>query len=156
MFLTKVNGESLYWSAGRRAVFVTRKGRLVKTAGLPANLVETRYLSDDVLSIIVNESETLSGEGGAFRRLVDMTPPDRYDVMIGSTFVHAGRESIEISELRFDTELFVERCEAREMEWRFENHFWIGRKDGVVWRSVQHVHPSIPTIELQVLKPPAV
>jgi hypothetical protein len=96
-------------------------------------LTETRYLDDDVLDGIVNEGKTFDGESGGFRRLVDMTPPDRYGVMIGSTFVHAGRERIEISELHFDTELFVERCEAKGMAWRFENRFWIGRDDGDLW-----------------------
>lgn len=123
----------------------------MKTAGLNANLKRTSYIVKDPLSKKINDiSKT---KLTSFSRIVDLAPPDRYGVRLDSSFDYVGRERIEIVELDFDTHLVVERCAAAEFDWRFENTYWIGVEDGLVWKSIQHVHPDVPPVELQLLKP---
>lgn len=123
----------------------------MKTAGLTANLKRTSYIVKDPLSKEINELNKTKLTN--FSRIVDLTPPDRYGVRLNSTFDYVGREKIEIVELAFDTHLVVERCVAAEFDWKFENSYWIGAEDGRVWKSIQHVHPDVPPVELQLLKP---
>lgn len=132
---------------------MTQRGRLTKTVGFPVNLIKTDYVNDDPLTSIIKLRDKADVGGRSFSRVVDMAPPDRYGVTITSEFEFEGREEIEILELRFDTLKFVERCRAPAMDWTFENEFWVGREDGVVWKSVQHIHPDMPKIGLDVLKP---
>lgn len=151
ILLGQIDGSRLYWYAGKKGLFVTEGGRVVETAGLPANLRRTAYLDKDPLTQIINGKN--KGKVGDFRRIVDMSPPDNYGVVIVSELAADGIETIEISGLTFETAVFVETCKAPEIEWSFENKYWIGREDGIIWRSIQHLHPNVPSIRLQVLKP---
>ena len=130
-----------------------RGGRVTKTVGLAANLTKTAYVNDDPLTNIIKLKEKAPISSQVFNRVVDMTPPDRYGITISSTFELEGSEEIEIVELRFDTLRFVERCEAKGMDWSFENTYWVGRADGIIWRSVQHIHPDVPEFQFDILKP---
>ena len=149
----KVDGQRLHWFVGKKGALITVGGRVTKTVGFPSNLIKTEYINEDPLGNIVNLKERAEINDKLFNRVVDMAPPDRYGVTIASTFELEGREEIEILDLRFDTLRFIERCRAQELDWNFENRYWVGRSDGVIWRSVQHIHPELPEFELDVLKP---
>lgn len=152
MILGRVEGQELHWISADRVVFVTRHGRLVRTAGLPANLKGTRLVDLDPLEALDNGQRS----AGPFRRLVDLAPPDNYGIMITSSFESLGQESVVIAELLFDTEVFRERCTARDFDWTFENRYWVDPDSGLIWKSIQHIHPDIPRVELELLKPPGV
>lgn len=151
ILLGKVNGDRLVWFAGRKGVFVTERGRLVQTAGLPGNLLRSAYLDTDPLGTIINLNA--QEKPALFRRLVDMTPPDNYEILISSTFHRDTTERIEIAELAFDTIVYVEKCRSKVLDWKFENRYWVGARDGVIWQSQQYVHPTLPPVRLQILKP---
>lgn len=151
--LGRVDEDEKYWYSANKTVIVTRSGRVIKTAGLPKNLIKTRFLGTDPLVNISKLQIKKTENGKSARRLVDMAPPDNYGVVIDSVIESAGAREIEIAELRFDTELFVERCRAATLDWAFENQFWVDRKDGIVWKSIQHIHPDLPALELQLLRP---
>ena len=82
-----------------------------------------------------------------------MAPPDNYGIVIVSELRREGSETIEIADIKFDTTVYVEECRAKELDWSFENKYWVGRENGIIWRSVQHLHPNVPAVNLQVLKP---
>lgn len=132
-------------------MLVTVGGRLVRTAGLPANIGATKLLDADPLT------KPMGRTGGeprrSLRRLVDLAPGDHYGVMITSTSKILGPEVIEISELKFDTVAILERCHARGLNWTFDNKFWVEAETGLVWKSIQHIHPEVPPAELELLKP---
>ena len=150
--LGRADEGELHWFSADRTVLVTRYGRVVRTAGFPANIRNTRLLDDDPLPKIVSGPLSTA----TFRRLVDLTPTDRYGILITSSLEALGPETIEIAELHFDTEVYFETCTAREFDWSFENQYWVDPKNGLTWKSVQHIHPDIPPIELELLKPPSV
>lgn len=151
--LGRVDEGKKYWYSGNKGVIVTQYSRVVKTVGLPLNLLKTQFLGVDPLINISERKIKDVANGKSARRLVDMAPPDNYGVVIDSVFESAGPREIEIVELRFDTELIVERCRAATLGWTFENKFWVDRKDGIVWKSIQHTHPDLPAMELLLLKP---
>jgi hypothetical protein len=152
IILGRIRGEELHWFSADRAVFVTRRGRLIRTAGFPANLRNTRLMDDDPVASLGNKKPP----AGSFRRLVDLVPANDYGILITSKLEAFGPQTIEIAELRFDTEVFREDCAARELDWKFQNWYWVDPKNSLIWKSTQHIHPDIPPVELELLKPPAV
>ena len=50
-----VDQKELSWFSANRVVFVTREGRLVRTAGLTANLKHTQLIDEDNLGLIHDE-----------------------------------------------------------------------------------------------------
>ncbi len=89
------------------------------------------------------------------RRLFDIDEPKRYSIMVGSRFVDLGPQAVVIAELEWDTRHIRETCRAREIDWRFENDYWVDRQYGLIWKSVQHFHPDMPPVVMELLKPPA-
>ncbi len=150
--LRRVDQKELSWFSANRIVFVTREGRVVRTAGLAANLKHTQLIDEDNLGLIHDELHPT----GSMRRVVDLGPPDRYGLLITSSLESLGPSSIEISELQFDTLHFRETNWARDLDWTFENLFWVDPGSGIVWKSTQYIHPDIPPLELELLKPLAI
>ncbi len=132
---------------------MTRDGRLVQTAGLRGNLRRSRLLDDDPLAKLGTGVQSASA--ATMRRLFDLDEPNRYGIMIGSRFEDLGPEAVVIAELEWDTRHIRETCRAREIKWRFENDYWVDRQYGLVWKSVQHFHPDMPPVVMELLKPPA-
>ena len=93
--------------------------------------------------------------GTELRRLMDFDQPRRYGLMIASGFQDLGPEPVVIAELEWDTRHVRETCRAREIDWSFENDYWIDRQHGLVWKSVQHFHPDMPPVVMELLKPPS-
>ena len=147
--LGRADGFNLHWFAADRTVMVTRHGRLVRTAGLPFNLKGTRLLGDEPLTTMGRRREGVP----PYKREIDLAPPNRYGVIIDATVEELGPETIEISELSFETVAYRESCRARDMDWKFTNFYWVSPSNGLLWKSLQHAHPEIPAIELQLLKP---
>lgn len=152
LILARYDGKDLHWVSTDFAVLVTRGGRLVRTVGFAQDLLETRFFGADPLSRVPQDPEAAMAPA---RRRIDIRPPDRYGVLVESRLRHLGDERIEIKELVLDTALYAESNRAGGLDWTFENHYWADRRTGVIWRSVQHAAPSLPPIDIRILKPAA-
>jgi hypothetical protein len=128
----------------------TRKGRIVKSAGLPETLANTIFVGPD--PIITRGANQWDAPVPA-RRFVDIEPGAHYGITIASTIERIGVEEIEILGRRHQTILLRERAYAAHLDWSFENYFWLDMETGFVWKSIQHVTPSLPPIEIETLKP---
>jgi len=151
LVLGRYDGEDLHWISANRAVLVSRHGRLVKTVGLPKNLLATQAIGTDPVAAGL---QRISGEVSAIR-LIDIGPDNHFQVPIHSTYQRVQEETIDILELEFRTLHVQERSVARTLKWEFVNDFWADRHTGFIWRSIQHVAPDLPPIEMEVLKPAA-
>ena len=151
LVLGRYDGPDLHWISGDRAVIVTRGGRVVKTAGLPENLKDTRAFGDDPVASGLHRIETPV----SFVRYVDIDRGRRYGLPIHSSFELVGKERITIVEVEFETVLVREINEARTINWDFENLYWADAFDGFVWKSRQHIARSYPAVDIEVLKPAA-
>jgi len=149
LVLRRYDGGDLVWVSSDSVAFATRRGRLVKTAGLPADLKRTEFVEPDPVATGLQELEGDSKIG----RFIDLEPGAHYGIPVESTFARAGEETIEILERTYDTILVNERNVAPLLEWEFENQYWVAKDSGFVWRSMQHFAPGWPPIELEILKP---
>lgn len=150
LVLAEQDGEELRWLSADKAMLVTRRGRIVRTAGLTGDLSGTRFPSGDVLGRVPPD---LSGV--PFERLIDLKSQFRYGMPVLSRFASEGPETIEILERRHDTVRVIESCHCPQLDWHFRNIWWIDPQTGFVWKSLQWVTKEMPVFEVAVLKPAA-
>ncbi len=139
----------LLWISADAAALVTREGRVVKTAGLPENLRNTRFANDDPVAMGLHtlQDQMIS------RRTIDLDLGNNYGVDLVCEFQVEGQRDVEITEIVFQTILVRERCSARTLNWSFTNLYWVDPADGFVWRSRQHIARSFPPVVIETLKP---
>jgi len=151
LILASQTGGELLWTSADRIAIMTRNGRIVKTGGLRWNLFATSFPTPDPLSAN-SASATL---GGATYRTVDFNDVSRFAVRVQGQLTPAGPQTISILGSELSTIALIEQCRADDLDWEFQNLFWIDAESGFVWKTVQFIHPNEPPITIEVLRPPA-
>ena len=152
MILAFVQPDGLHWVSADRALLVTRGGRVVKTAGFPENLRDTRFVGEDP----VNKSLHRLEQTTTFQRTLDFDIDRYFGLTTHSTFEPIEQQTMTIVELEFTLTLVRERVQATTINWDHENFYWVDVFDGFVWKSRQHIARSFPPVDIEILKPPAV
>ncbi|MDE2163056.1 MAG: YjbF family lipoprotein [Alphaproteobacteria bacterium] len=136
----------LLWTSNVGVAISTRDGRIVRTAGLAKNLggYEPRG--------------SWSGENGVqtVRWQADFPDLSLYSVSIRCQDHPAGDEMIVILGKDIHTRRIDEVCtsDGSRLDWAFDNTYWLDPSSGLVWRSIQHIHPDFDAIETEILRPP--
>jgi len=134
------------WTSASHIAITTRNGRIIRTVGLGHDLggYELRIASPG------------KDSGQTLRWQADFPDLKLYSVLIVCQERQSGAETIvilgqDIQALRVD-----ESCasEGGSLDWSFKNRYWIDPANGLVWRSIQHVHPQLDAIETEILRPP--
>jgi len=146
---TDAGGDRMWTSKSKIAV-TTRNGRIVSTAGLDRNLNWITFGggADPILG---------AAQGGPPRqsvRLADYWDLNRYSMPLRCVTVSRGADTITILGKSIAVTRIEENCESEALDWSFTDTFWVG-SSGLVWKSLQHVHPDFDPIEIEVLRPPA-
>jgi hypothetical protein len=140
-----MGGQRLWTSAAKIAI-TTKDGRIVRTAGFEHNL-----------GGYGPQGDTLGKDGGrTLRWQADFPDLSLYSVPIVCRDRPAGDETIVILGKDVHTRRIDESCanEGSELDWSFDNTYWLDPASGLVWRSIQHVHPRLDAIETEILRPP--
>lgn len=148
LVLAKVDQGELHWMSADRGVFVTRNGRLVRTVGMPENLVGTEFLGADFFE----EPGVPSTSSPPRKRLIDIAPGNRFGMVVEASLSLGPKEVITINKHQYETVRLMERCVVPQLSWEFQNVYWVDGK-GMVWKSVQRTVPGAPAIEMEVTKP---
>ena len=154
--LATVEGRMLQWVSADRVTFVTQDGRLLRTHGLPRDLVATRWLptpDEDPLRAFAQTGVLPSR--GVYRE-IDLGHADEHGIAVESHFEAGKDETIVIQGREHATRRIDEIAIMRAWRWETRNSFWVDPQSGQVWRSVQQYCPEMPPIEFEVLKPAAV
>ena len=140
------SGQSLWTSAAKFAI-TTKDGRIVRTGGLDKNLGGLTPLSDG------RDKDGV----GTVRWQADFPDLGLYSVTIVCQDRSAGDETIIILGSDIRTRRIEESCvsQDRNLDWSFHNTYWLDPSNGLVWRSVQHVHPGLDAIQTEILRPPS-
>jgi hypothetical protein len=150
MLLGRMAGQDLHWVSSNRVALITRRGRLVKTVGMPQDLRDMRMLGEDPLA----QGPHRLNQPVSYARALNLERPEYYELLVDSVLTPVGPRRITILEIEFDTVLLTERNSARTINWRFENQFWVDPEDGFVWKSAQHIGREVPVLNIEVTKPP--
>jgi hypothetical protein len=142
------NGERL-WTSKAKVAVTTRRGRVVRSAGLPRNIDTVEFRGEDPILDVA--------KGGPSRETIrysDFWDLNRYSIPLRCVAVSRGPEAVVILGKSIATVRVDESCESSDIDWTFTDSFWVG-SSGMVWKSIQHYHPDYDPIELEVLRPPA-
>lgn len=149
LVLSRAEGEDLHWVTADKVVLVTRRGRLIKTAGLAAaNLSDTRTLDPDPLS----QPELWNTER-QWRRSVDFRSNGEFGITLVAKWRPEGFEEIATFRGPRRALRVRERCEGPGAGWTLDNTFWLDSATGTVISSVQHITPDSLPLRLEILKP---
>ncbi len=139
-----MGGQRLWTSAARIAI-TTESGRIVRTEGFTHDLGSYVPIGD-------------AEENGArtVRWQADFPDLKLYSILILCRDKQVRDETIVILGKDIHTRRIDESCssESSQLDWSFENTYWVDPANGFVWRSIQHVHPQLDAIETEVLRPP--
>jgi len=148
LVLGRTDGADLHWISNTREVIVTRRGRLVKTYGMPDDLKDTRFLTNDP----VGEPIAALTPDPTCTRMIDIEPRHIDGIVIRSRFENAGSEELTILEAKLPTEIWIESNDAPDLGWSFTNRYWVDARSGFVWKSRQYLSPRLPPLEMIVYR----
>ncbi len=143
--------HSKLWTAGKTVALQTDDGRIVRTSGLAHNL---SGVSGD-LGAAVSPLDALRQHGGKRILLYDFADLNAYSVKTVCRMGTLGSENIQILGKAIPTTRVEESCRADALGWSFVNTYWVGAKSGMVWKSVQYIHPRLESVSTEILRPPA-
>ena len=150
--LESVDGRDHRWLTGDPIAIVTRGGRILSTAGFPDDLSATRPAGPDPV------------DGGLHRltkptpavRIIDLRRDRVFDQRVDCMLKPRGRTRIEILGVERQVVKVKEKCRAKRIYWSFTNVYWADVETGRVWRSRQYIHPRMPALTIDVLRPSSV
>ncbi len=151
LILASQTDDDFLWTSADRIALVTKNGRIVETGGLRWNLSDTVFRYPDPLAKEPNGSISIN----PVVRSLDFADIRRYEVRIEGRFERLGMQQINILGSTLSTVALTEHCTSQDMDWEFQNWFWIDSDSGFVWKSVQWVHPNQEPITVEVLRPPS-
>lgn len=142
--------HSQLWTAGKLMALQTDDGRIVRTSGFTNNL---SGVSGD-MGAAVSPLDALHRRDGERTLLYDFADLNAYSIKTVCRAAPHGHENIEILGKAIPTERVEETCRADALDWSFTNTYWVGEKSGMVWQSIQHIHPRMGPISTEILRPP--
>lgn len=149
MVLAANNGNDLLWTSSSKLVLSTNNGRITRAIGF----------GNDLTGFTAGTGDMFANMPAVWAKLrhvtwmADFAQQGLYSVEISCVDSPAGNEVIQILGQAIQTLRVDESCEARQIDWRFINHFWVDPETGSVWRSVQYVNPKLDPIMIEVLRP---
>lgn len=139
------DGVQRLWASGQKVMIATtRAGQIQRTVGLGNNLTW----------MIPSGS---SGGNPAARRstwTADFADLGVYAATIQCDAIASANVQISILGNRIATRRTNVRCVAPQLNWSFQNAYWTDLQTDLVWKSIQHVHPKLDPIEIEILRPP--
>jgi len=137
-------GDELVWTSSAKITIVTQEGRIVRTIGL----------QHDLESLSLREGLAVGLEPGtASTWIMSFHDPDKSSAMLSCRVISAESEIITTLQRRVPVTRIDETCSSADLQWHFENHYWIDPATRLMWRSEQHTHPKLKIIRTEVLRP---
>lgn len=142
---SKTSNEDVHWVAADYSLYVTRHGRIVKTANLPINRMgfESRH-QDPIWQI----QQGLPFNTEVYYE-VDFQPGNFFATPFRATFEFDGTETLEILGETFETDRYVERFKSEKLYWEEANYFWFDKGTGKLRQTLQFVDPKTPAFLTQ-------
>lgn len=153
LVLAEAQGEELSWVSANRVQIVTYRNRVIRTTGLKSDFARTALESPDLWDRY-DPATRGAGEGQSLRT-VAIEPGRQPPAQVQSGFEVEGEEQIAIHGERIDTLRVRERIDVPAWRWQATNTWWLSREGRIAWRSIQHLTPDQPPLNLEILKRPA-
>ncbi|OLQ76102.1 lipoprotein YmcC precursor [Photobacterium proteolyticum] len=147
---TSQQAKQLKWMSSDNGMLVTESGRLVKTLNLPqGNLIETISSQPDPLALGLHLPSTPT----TWQRKIDWQPGYHYGYTLQSEFTRQKNTVIIVNEKPIEALHFTEIVTVSSLSIEYQNDFWLYPQTGKVLKSKQKLAPSLPYVEITLLKP---
>lgn len=138
------------WVTGKQLAIVTRRGRIVRTAGLENNL--TKLTADEGTDF--SPIDIARGQTSRSRWTVQLDDLGFSEASMECSAHAVRREPVVSLGKKVDTERVEEQCSSPALRWAFTNVYWVSPTTGLVWKSIQNVHPKGDPLTTELLRPP--
>lgn len=145
MILESILRGQYVWVSADGVYLVTKDGRIIRSSGLPNNLLRIESSSFSWEDIIYADQSYIS--------YYSFLNPSLNNLKVKSSSRLAGTT---IEDLVFEDKelrLIVENVVSETIGWNKENKFWVD-ETGFVWKSIQHISPKLPPIYIEITKRP--
>jgi hypothetical protein len=146
--LATQNHDTCLWTSSVHFAIETEAGRITRTAGLLHNMSQGPFRGSDPL-----KSASLSAGGGCDYQ-IDLPDRNVYQSIIRYTMDAPTPAAITILGAKLSVLHAVEHASCAQLDWQFDNEYWIDSKTGFVWQSRQTIHPDLGAVETAVFRPP--
>lgn len=150
LVLASRSGGTGVWTSASHIALEIAFGRILRSAGLPQNLSGTTFSGPDPLA----GGFANLREPAKTARALDFEDRNAYGITVDSVIDPAGRDPVDVLGTRIPCMHAVEHCSAPALSWNFTNEYWASAETGLVWRSVQTIHPDLPALEIVLFRPP--
>jgi hypothetical protein len=150
LLLATQTGRSTVWTSALHIALEMQSGRILRTAGLTENLSGTTFSGPDPLDAGLQNLRMAAPA----KRSLDFTDRNAYGIAVNSTVEPAGSAVVDILGTRIACVHAIEHCTCPAFGWNFSNEYWASVHNGLVWRSVQSIHPDFDPLEIELLRPP--
>jgi len=140
----------LKWMSSDKGMLVTENGRVVKTLNLPqGNLIDTSSSQPDPITLGLHLPSTPT----SWQRSIDWLPGYHYGYTLRSEFTRQKDVVILSNDTPIEALHFTETVTASSLDIEYQNDFWLHPITGKVLKSRQKLAPSLPYVEITLLKP---
>jgi hypothetical protein len=138
--------EDIY-TLGYQVSVVLRRGRVIRTQGLVADMLGGRWEGEDIIRTALRSPGPVSG-----KRWMETNHRGIGTREAWCTARVVGEETVTILETPIATRHVQEDCRVPELKWEFTNHFWLAPSGSQIWLSVQHVHPRANPLVIETFR----
>jgi hypothetical protein len=150
LLLATETGRSTVWTSALHIALEIQSGRILRTAGMTQNLSGTTFSGADPLDAGLQSLHTPAD----VNRSLDFSDLNAFGIAVNSTIEPTGIAAVDILGTSITCVHAVEHCTSPTLNWNFTNEYWASQHSGVVWRSVQSIHPNFDPIEIELLRQP--
>lgn len=136
----------LKWVSADKTMIVTENGHIVKTIGLQIPNLAGVY--GRIPAYSTAEENTLSIN---YSLSYDWSDHYRYGFPAKVTRLYQGKQTLTTPISKTATRIYIERVNFPSLSESVENQFWVN-DNGQVVKTLQHLGPQMPPIELTILK----
>lgn len=145
MALAFIENSQYKWLSQDKAMFITENGRLVRTVGLPHNLIYVSNLSNDPLKIPLENNSNSQWD-----RVIDTEFGD-FGTQLSSQTSIVSNELLLVQQEEFVTTKYIELVRYQSAvngDNVWTNTFWFHRESGQLLKSSQKASSQSETIEI--------
>lgn len=148
IILGQILNDQFFWYSSEKEVLITHYGRIIRSYGLKHNIWGLRASQNDVFKAGLHTIQKPLQQTFT----LDLDRKAKQNLRAIATYSLVKHESITIYDINYDTVKISEKVYIKDINWYYENFYWVDQKTGFIWQSIQHLHPKLDPIEINVLK----
>jgi len=150
IILQSITDSTNYWVSSDRVIFKEKQGRLIGTFGLPNDLYHIDRPEFNFSLILNNKKNYQHVSYYSFRN------PELNNLKVESEYKYIEKQIIEILGIKKELILVQEEIYSERINWKATNSYWLEPNTHFIWKSIQHISPRLPVINIEITKKPAI